>query len=158
MQYLLAQRGLKTAIVYDREMEKSDSVAMLELFGIGMALARRSATLGAEDWALLVDGQKGGGNLTDLPTDEVACIDHHEYRPGQGYRFEDIRPSVGACSSIVAEYFFENSDRAAAQARHRPRLRDHEGHRRPDSGCLRARRRDVLPPLSLTPTRTSSRR
>jgi nanoRNase/pAp phosphatase (c-di-AMP/oligoRNAs hydrolase) len=108
MQYLLAQRGLKTAIVYDREMEKSDSVGMLGLFGIGMELASKVSTLGAEDWALLVDGQKGGGNLTDLPTDEVACIDHHEYRPGQGYRFEDIRPAVGACSSIVAEYFFEN--------------------------------------------------
>ena len=109
MQCLLSRKGIKSVIVYDREIEKSDSVRMLELFGIEMRLAKDVATLGEEDWALLVDGQKGGGNLTDLPTDEVACIDHHEYRPGQGYRFEDIRPTVGACSSIVAEYFFENS-------------------------------------------------
>jgi nanoRNase/pAp phosphatase (c-di-AMP/oligoRNAs hydrolase) len=108
MQELLALRGVKTAIVYDREIEKADSTRMLELFGIEMRLAKNVATLGEEDWALLVDGQKGGGNLTDLPTDEVACIDHHEYRGNQGYRFEDIRPSVGACSSIVAQYFFEN--------------------------------------------------
>jgi hypothetical protein len=93
MQYLLARKGVKTVIVYDRDIEKADSVRMLELFGIEMALASGVASLGAEDWALLVDGQKGGGNLTDLPTDEVACIDHHEYRGNQGYRFEhrDLR-------------------------------------------------------------------
>jgi nanoRNase/pAp phosphatase (c-di-AMP/oligoRNAs hydrolase) len=108
MQYLLAGRGVKTVIVYDREIEKADSARMLGLFGIEMSLAKGVATLGEEDWALLVDGQKGGGNLTDLPTDEVACIDHHENRGSQGYRFEDIRPEVGACSSIVAQYFFEN--------------------------------------------------
>ncbi len=109
MRHLLALKGVETVIVYDREIEKADSARMLELFGIEMKLAKGVASLGEEDWALLVDGQKGGGNLTDLPTDEVACIDHHEYSPGQGYRFEDIRPSVGACSSIVAQYFFENS-------------------------------------------------
>ena len=108
MQYLLASRGVVTAIVYDREIEKADSSKMLGLFGIEMVLAKSVASLGEEDWALLVDGQKGGGNLTDLATEEVACVDHHEYRAGQGYRFEDIRPAVGACSSIVAQYFFEN--------------------------------------------------
>jgi nanoRNase/pAp phosphatase (c-di-AMP/oligoRNAs hydrolase) len=109
MQYLLAKKGVKAVIVYDREIEKADTVRMLELFGIEMSLAKSVATLGVEDWALLVDAQKGGGNLSDLPTDEVACIDHHEYRGNQGYRFEDIRPEVGACSSIVAQYFFENA-------------------------------------------------
>jgi len=108
MQYLLAQKGVKTAIVYDRDIEKADSIKMLELFGIDMIPAGEASTLGTEDWALLVDGQKGAGNLSDLPTDEVACIDHHEYRGNQGYTFEDIRPEIGACSSIVAQYFFEN--------------------------------------------------
>jgi nanoRNase/pAp phosphatase (c-di-AMP/oligoRNAs hydrolase) len=109
MQYLLAQKGVKAVIVYDRDIEKADSVRMLELFGIEMVPAAQASTLGAEDWALLVDGQKGAGNLSDLPTEEVACIDHHEYRGNQGYSFEDVRPEVGACSSIVAQYFFENS-------------------------------------------------
>lgn len=108
MRHLLGLRGVETAIVYDRDIEKVDSLKMLELFGIEMRLAKDSSTLGAEDWALLVDGQKGGGNLTDLATCEVACIDHHEYRGNQGYKFEDIRPAVGACSTIVAEYYFEN--------------------------------------------------
>jgi nanoRNase/pAp phosphatase (c-di-AMP/oligoRNAs hydrolase) len=58
---------------------------------------------------VLVDAQKGNANITDLPTDEVAAIDHHEYRGNMGYRFEDIRPKVGSCSAIIAEYFFENN-------------------------------------------------
>jgi nanoRNase/pAp phosphatase (c-di-AMP/oligoRNAs hydrolase) len=107
MRHLLGLKGIKAAIVYDRRIEKADSIGMLGCFGIEAGLASGASTLGAEDWALLVDGQKGGGNLTDLPTDEVACIDHHE-RGGAAYRFEDIRPEVGACSSIVAEYYFEN--------------------------------------------------
>jgi nanoRNase/pAp phosphatase (c-di-AMP/oligoRNAs hydrolase) len=107
--YLLSQRGIqKLAIVYDQEIEKANSLRMLELFKVPMIPASEAATLGAEDWAVLVDAQKGNANITDLPTDEVAAIDHHEYKGNQGYRFEDIRPHVGSCSAIVADWFFEN--------------------------------------------------
>jgi nanoRNase/pAp phosphatase (c-di-AMP/oligoRNAs hydrolase) len=109
MYYLLSQRGIqKLAIVYDQEIEKANSLRMLELFKVPMIPASEAATLGTEDWAVLVDAQKGNANITDLPTDEVAAIDHHEYRGNQGYRFEDIRPDVGSCSAIVADWFFEN--------------------------------------------------
>jgi hypothetical protein len=49
---------------------------MLELFGIELRLASEVNTLGTEDWAVLVDVQKGNTNVTDLATDEVASIDH----------------------------------------------------------------------------------
>ncbi|MDR1373422.1 MAG: DHH family phosphoesterase [Treponema sp.] len=108
--YLLTQRGLqKVRIVYDQEIEKVNSLKMLELFQVPMIRAADAYTLDTEDWAVLVDAQKGNANITDLPTDEVAAIDHHEYRGDQGYRFEDIRPEVGSCSAIMAEYFFENN-------------------------------------------------
>ena len=91
--YLLSQRGIKKlAIVYDQEIEKANSLRMLEMFKVPMIPAAAAHTLGTEDWAVLVDAQKGNANITDLPTDEVAAIDHHEYRGNQGYRFEDIRP------------------------------------------------------------------
>ncbi|MDR1898453.1 MAG: DHH family phosphoesterase [Treponema sp.] len=107
--YLLKLRGLeKTKIVYDQEIEKTNSLKMLELFEVHMLRSQDAHTLGTEDWAVLVDAQKGNANITDLPTDEVAAIDHHEYRGNQGYRFEDIRPGVGSCSAIIAEYYFEN--------------------------------------------------
>lgn len=108
LRYLLEQKGIKAAIVYDREIEKADSLKMIDLFGIEMVSSRLASTLGTEDWGVLVDGQKGAGNLTDLATVEVAVIDHHEFLGDKGYRFSDIRPGVGACSTIIAEYFFEN--------------------------------------------------
>ena len=110
MYYLLSQRGIKKlAIVYDQEIEKANSLKMLELFKVPLVRASDASTLGEEDWAVLVDAQKGNSNLTDLPTVEVAAIDHHEYKGNMGYRFEDIRPNVGSCSAIVAEWFFENN-------------------------------------------------
>jgi nanoRNase/pAp phosphatase (c-di-AMP/oligoRNAs hydrolase) len=110
MYYLLSQRGIqKLAIVYDQEIEKANSLRMLEMFQVPMIHAAEAYTLGEEDWAVLIDAQKGNANITDLPTDEVAVIDHHEYMGNMGYRFEDVRPEVGSCSAIVAEYFFENN-------------------------------------------------
>src|SRR5215475_1524708 len=79
--YLLSQRGVKKlAIVYDREIEKANYLRMLELFKVPIIRAVEARTLGTEDWAVLVDAQKGNSNITDLPTDEVAVIDHHEFR------------------------------------------------------------------------------
>jgi nanoRNase/pAp phosphatase (c-di-AMP/oligoRNAs hydrolase) len=108
--FLLSGRGLgKLSIVYDQEIEKANSLRMLELFNVPIIQAAKAATLGTEDWAVLVDAQKGNANLTDLPTEEVAAIDHHEHKGDMGYRFADIRPEVGSCSAIIAEWFFENN-------------------------------------------------
>ena len=107
--YLLNLRGLKKlAIVYDQEIEKANSLRMLELFKVPIIQASKAATLGTEDWAVLIDAQKGNANITDLPTDEVAVIDHHEFTGDMGYRFMDIRPEAGSCSAIIADWFFEN--------------------------------------------------
>ncbi len=109
LQVLLESRGVNAAIVYENEMEKANSLKMLELFGMELTLAGEVATLGKEDWTILIDVQKGNSNVSDLVTDEVAVIDHHEYSGDDGgCRFVDIRPEVGACSSIIAEYFREN--------------------------------------------------
>ena len=105
---LLRERGVDTAIVYEHEIEKANSMKMLDLFGIQMSHSGDIDTLGKEDWAILVDAQKGNSNLVNLVTDEVAVIDHHEYMGDKGYRFEDVRPEVGACSSIIASYYREN--------------------------------------------------
>jgi nanoRNase/pAp phosphatase (c-di-AMP/oligoRNAs hydrolase) len=109
LQYLLAQKGINTQIVYDQEIEKANALKMIELFNLPMIPASKAYTLGAEDWSVLVDAQKGNANITDLPTEEVASIDHHEYKENMGYLFEDIRPMVGSCSAIISEYFVENN-------------------------------------------------
>ena len=108
--YLLSLRGIqKLAIVYDQEIEKANSLRMLELFDVPIIRSADAHTLGTEDWAVLVDAQKGNANITDLPTDEIAAIDHHEYKGNMGYKFEDIRPDVGSCSTIIADWFYENN-------------------------------------------------
>ena len=110
MYYLLSQRGVKKlAIVYDQEIEKANSLRMLEMFNVPIIRAADAHTLGIEDWSVLIDSQKGNANLTDLPTEEVAVIDHHEYKGDMGYRFIDVRPEVGSCSAIIADWFFENN-------------------------------------------------
>ncbi len=109
LQYLLKEKGINSEIVYEYEIEKANSLKMLELFGVKMKPAFEVETMGEEDWTVLIDVQKHNSNVTDLVTDEVACIDHHELNEKDGgYRFSDLRPEVGACSSIIAEYFFEN--------------------------------------------------
>lgn len=109
LQYLLSTRGIESVIVYENEVEKANSLKMLELFGIEMKPASTVLTMGEEDWTVLVDVQKHNSNVTDLVTDEVACIDHHEINEKDGgYQFSDLRPELGACSSIIADYFIEN--------------------------------------------------
>lgn len=109
LRYLLQVKGVQATIVYDREIEKVDALKLLEIFGIEMVRAHEATTLGKEDWTILVDVQKGTGNRTDLAAEEVAVIDHHELREKESYRFADVRPEVGACSAIIAEYFLDNA-------------------------------------------------
>jgi len=108
LQYLLKIRGIEAQIVYENEIEKANSSKMLELFDIKLSLASKVATLGEEDWTVLVDVQKGNSNVIDLVTDEVAVIDHHEYMGNNSYKLEDVRPEVGACSTIITQYYIEN--------------------------------------------------
>jgi nanoRNase/pAp phosphatase (c-di-AMP/oligoRNAs hydrolase) len=109
LRYLLSMSGVDSKIVYDREFEKIDARRMVELLGIEMSLASEVASIDIEDWIVIVDGQHGNANIVDLGCVPVAVIDHHQRcdaEPARGeYRFSDIRPDNGSCSSIIAEYF-----------------------------------------------------
>lgn len=107
LQQLLKHFDIVSEIVYEDEIEKSNSVTMLDVFGIRMRHSHEIQTLGEEDWTVLVDVQKGNANVTDLVTDEVACIDHHKYTGPQDCRYNDIRPDTGSCAAIIADYFYE---------------------------------------------------
>ena len=56
---------------------------------------------------ILVDSQKGNANIIDMPGNEVVCIDHHPIFGKSQYTFSDIRPEVGACASMIAQYIFD---------------------------------------------------
>jgi nanoRNase/pAp phosphatase (c-di-AMP/oligoRNAs hydrolase) len=68
------------------------------------AIGRRMRT---RDKIILVDGCKDNANVTDLVGDEVAIIDHHLVTSPEDVEFADIRPDLGACSSLVGSYFLE---------------------------------------------------
>jgi len=109
LQYLLQQRGIHATIIYNRVIEKTDTKKMLELFDIEVTEFDSRVQLCQNDWAVLIDSQKGSGNVLDLPTRAIAVIDHHNLRPNSNWLFADIRPAVGSCSTIIAEYFFDNN-------------------------------------------------
>ncbi|MBN2873994.1 MAG: DHH family phosphoesterase [Spirochaetales bacterium] len=107
LRQLLSELGVDSRIVYDREFNKIDSRRMVELLGIELSLAADVASMDAEDWIVIVDGQQGNANIVDLGCVGVAVIDHHELRKTSSYRFADIRPELGSCSSIIADYYFD---------------------------------------------------
>ncbi|HPM72148.1 MAG TPA: DHH family phosphoesterase [Spirochaetales bacterium] len=107
LRHLLSSYGVESTIVYEREFEKIDAQRMVELLGIELSLASDVPTIGPDDWAVIIDGQRGNANMVDLACREVAAIDHHALRDDAAYRYADIRPEVGSCAAMIAEYFAE---------------------------------------------------
>ncbi|MFH2113792.1 MAG: DHHA1 domain-containing protein [Spirochaetota bacterium] len=109
LRHLLMGKGIPSRIIYDRDIEKADSRKMMELFEIELWPIASIQAMDAEDWIVLVDVQKGNTNLRCLlPTVEIAAIDHHELRPDARYRYMDVRPDIGSCSAIIADYYFKS--------------------------------------------------
>ena len=106
MQRLLAGLGVDAGIIYVGRIDKYNTQQMIELLGIAITPAEQ-AGLRETDAIVLVDAQKYNANIRDCTGDEVCCIDHHQIYHDPDYRFCDIRPGTGACSSIVASYFME---------------------------------------------------
>lgn len=106
LQYLLRCFEIPAAICYDGKVDKLSVVKMVESFGIEM-VPYTELPLSESDYVVLVDGQKRNTNITDIPGDEVACIDHHPTLRDCTYRYQDIRVT-GACASIIAEYLQES--------------------------------------------------
>lgn len=106
LQELLRYKGIDSVICYQGEIDKANTISMtealeLELFDVD------DLPIQEEDEIILVDGQKGNVNLEEQRGEEIACIDHHPVQETDSYRFFDIR-KVGACATIIAEYFLEN--------------------------------------------------
>lgn len=108
LQKLLETRGIASTICYKGKIDRLSLKRMLELLQIEIYEINELKNLKEEDEVILVDAQKGNTNIIDMTGDEIACIDHHPIYENIEYRFTDIRKKVGACASIIANYFFEN--------------------------------------------------
>lgn len=109
LQRLLKERGIRSTICYKGKIDRYSTEKLVELLEIELLnLEDLQAVFTDEDEVILVDAQKGNSNIIDITEDEVICIDHHPFNDLSEYRFTDIRPEMGACATIIAQYFFEN--------------------------------------------------
>lgn len=110
LQRLLASRGIEASICYNGKIDRYSTDKLIEIMEIKLFnIDDLASVLSDEDEVILVDSQKGNSNIINITGDEVICIDHHPNNDKNRYRFTDIRPDVGACASIIAQYFFENN-------------------------------------------------
>jgi nanoRNase/pAp phosphatase (c-di-AMP/oligoRNAs hydrolase) len=107
LQALLGMKGKKSTICYNGQIDKHNTLKMIELLHINI-FEIDMLNMNPRDEIILVDGQKGNLNMDDFIGIEIACIDHHPTFETTEYRFSDIRSDVGSCSTIIAEYFAEN--------------------------------------------------
>ncbi|MCM1467402.1 MAG: DHH family phosphoesterase [Alistipes sp.] len=107
MKVLLEQYGIDTTICYKGKIDRYSMMHLIEFLDTEVVNMDEIVYMQGNDEIILVDSQKGNANIVDLVGDEIICIDHHPTYEKVEYRFCDIRPDVGACASIVAEYFKE---------------------------------------------------
>lgn len=79
--------------------------------GIKMINIEELKDINRNDEVILVDSQKGNSNIITTKGDEIICIDHHPTFENSldSYRYADVRPELGACSTIIAEYYMDNN-------------------------------------------------
>lgn len=105
---LIESRGKQAIICYKGQIDKYNTIKMIELLNIEVVPAD-SIEFRDDDEIILVDCQKGNINVKGYCGHQIACIDHHKLDTASSYLFRDIRPNVGACSSIITEYLIENN-------------------------------------------------
>ncbi|MBQ4531459.1 MAG: DHH family phosphoesterase [Lachnospiraceae bacterium] len=108
LQQLLASKGITSSICHYGQIDSYSTNKMIECLGIEITNVDINSYSTSADEIILVDSQKGNSNIKDLPGDEIICLDHHPAFGNTNYRFSDIRPELGACASMIAEYFIEN--------------------------------------------------
>lgn len=108
LQVFFSHFGITSYLTYDGQIQRDSLKTMISTLNIDI---RENSTcdMKADDLIVIVDGCKGNKNVTDLIGDEVGVIDHHQVNKAEDVPFNDIRPSYGACSSIIYEYLSEHN-------------------------------------------------
>lgn len=109
LQKLLEMKQIKSTICYTGRIDRFSTVRMIQELNIKLYQINEIKDMTKDDEIILVDSQKGNINLEDIIGQEIICIDHHPSNQINEYKFTDIRKEVGACASIVGEYFVENN-------------------------------------------------
>lgn len=109
LQRLLTAKNIASTICYTGKIDRFSTVKMIEELNIELFNVNDISDMTQEDEIILVDSQKGNVNIDTIIGNAIVCIDHHPYNSNNEYRFIDIRMKVGACASIIGNYFVENN-------------------------------------------------
>lgn len=93
-------------IVYKGEIYRDSLLRMIEELEIPI-YPENEMDVNEQDLIIIVDGCKGQKNVSDLPGEEIAVIDHHENISPEEIFFSDIRKNYGSCCSIIFSYYEE---------------------------------------------------
>lgn len=105
LQMFLKYHGVLSTLCYVGSIDRFNTKKMMDAFDIEIFSYDEINDMKSTDYIVNVDCQKPNANTTDLPGNEVACVDHHPiFEKTEDYKYTDIR-ITGACASIVAEYY-----------------------------------------------------
>ncbi|WP_044555837.1 DHH family phosphoesterase [Shewanella piezotolerans] len=104
MSVLLKELGIDSIIVYNGEIDRISLSNMIEWLNIPVSHCSK-AQLTTMDKIITIDGCIGERNVTDMPGEEIAVIDHHVVTPPKNLWFCDVREEYGATATIMFEYF-----------------------------------------------------
>lgn len=105
---LLSENNIKSKICYSGKIDRESTNKMVELLDIEAIEVNGAEKIDNETTIILVDSQKGNTNTAIFECGNIICIDHHPIYEDICYNYRDIRPEVGACASIIAEYYHES--------------------------------------------------
>jgi nanoRNase/pAp phosphatase (c-di-AMP/oligoRNAs hydrolase) len=107
---MLKSVGFEPDIVFTGLIRKPETIELIDNLGIKLIRLDTETNrelVQEEDQIIVVDCQKENSNVTHLPGEYIACIDHHPELANKSYAYSDIRPEYGACSSLIYEYAVE---------------------------------------------------
>lgn len=101
--HLAESAGTTARVQYPGEIRHPENRAFVTVLDLSLDRVADADDLAADD-VVLVDHQQPRGFAGASEVDPYAVVDHH---PDEGVvaAFADVRPTYGACASLVAEYF-----------------------------------------------------
>lgn len=101
---LLRRHGHAATLTYGGLLGRAENRAMVRILRLRFRVVDQLA-IADFDAVALVDTQPTAGNHSLPPTIEPRIVlDHHGRRRSTGGGYHDVRPSYGACATIVGEY------------------------------------------------------
>ncbi len=106
LQFVLKQFNIRSKIIYsgyiiDKTM--NDMVRMLKI----KIYHSHSVRIIKSSKIILVDTQLSHENVRKLDAQYIGCIDHHELGEKTSLIFCDLRPDMGASSTIIGQYILD---------------------------------------------------